>query len=638
MTDSELILGNLPMNDSSNSARSNAASLQAKQGLIKTIRGFPSVSLHRFAVIVMLAIGFALAQGASIGLLLPMVSLLDDADSAGGSGILWKITDWAISGIGLPYTLPVMSAAVLAMILLAQVLNYSHQYMTVRTTEGFGANLRYEVFRTLMHADIQFHYSHRPGDFLNALNQEANRAAGALMAMMELVVRSIVVAMYVALLILISWETSLIAIGVIILVSLVSQLWFRGSRATGRSMTGLWERVLGFGPERINAVREVKLSGREGIESDRFKSLVDNLAVVSARLAYRMTQIRLVVEPALVGTGLLIIYTGTEFFGLALVEVAVLIYALIRIAPEARALNNSRYQIAAHLGSMRGLFKLIEDAQRRSEVIEIGLDGASAERCPLPRLSKSIVCEKVSFSYESGVRVLTDIDLAVEAGRTTAIVGPSGAGKSTILALLVRLLTPTSGKILIDGTNIEEFDLASLRRGIALVSQDAALFNETVRENIRLGRPEATHEEVLTVARLANADGFIRELSDGYETYVGDRGVMLSAGQRQRISLARALLLDPSVLLLDEITSAQDPESERAIQEAIWRARDGRTVLIVTHRLSSIQGVDRVLVIENGQIVEDGAPEELLRLNGLFRHYYDIQIGSGWEQSPVERQ
>lgn len=626
------------MNDSKNNARLNAVSLQAKQGLIKTIRRLPSVSLRRVAVIMMLAIGFALAQGASISLLLPVLNLLEDADSAGGSGILWKITDWVISGIGLPYTLPAMSAAVLTMVLLAQVLNYGHHYMAVRTAEGFGANLRYEVFRALMHADIQFHYSHRPGDFLSALNQEANRAAGALMAIMELVVRSLVMTMYVALLVLISWETSMIAIGAIILVSLISQLWLRGSSATGRSMTGLWERVLGFGPERIHAVREVKLSGREKIESDQFKSLVDRLAVVSARLAYRMTQIRLVVEPALIGTGLLIIYAGTEFFDLALVEVGVLIYALIRITPEARALNNARYQIAAHLGSMRGLFNLIEDAQQRSEVMEVGLDAISAERRPLHGLSKSIVCEKVSFSYESGFRVLTDIDLAVEVGRTTAIVGPSGAGKSTVLALLVRLLTPTSGQILIDGTNIEEFDLASLRRGVALVSQDAALFNETVRENIRLGRPEATHEEVETVARLANADGFIRELSHGYETYVGDRGVMLSTGQRQRIALARALLLDPSVLLLDEITSAQDPESEKAIQEAIWRAKSGRTVLIVTHRLSSIQGVDRVLVLENGQIVEDGAPEDLLQSNGLFRHYYDIQIGSGWEQSPAERQ
>lgn len=164
------------------------------------------------------------------------------------------------------------------------------------------------------------------------------------------------------------------------------------------------------------------------------------------------------------------------------------------------------------------------------------------------------------------------------------------------------------------------------------MTQDTALFNETIFESIRYACPEATVAEVERAARLANADGFIRELTRGYETVVGDRAVTLSAGQRQRLALARALLLNPSVLLLDEVTSAQDPASERALQEAVWRASEDRTVLIVTHRLSSIKGVDRVLVLQNGKFVEDGPPEALLMANGLFRHYYDLQIGSGWEE------
>ena len=232
----------------------------------------------------------------------------------------------------------------------------------------------------------------------------------------------------------------------------------------------------------------------------------------------------------------------------------------------------------------------------------------------------------VSFEYKKGVPALSDVSLEAKPGQMIAFVGPSGAGKSTIANLIPRFYDVTEGAILIDGHDIRDVTIASLRGQIGIVPQETMLFSATVRENIRYGRLDATDEEVEAAARAANADAFIRALPQGYETPVGERGLNLSGGQRQRISIARAILKNPRILILDEATSALDTESEKIVQAALDKLMEGRTSFVIAHRLSTIFDADQIFVIDGGQVKERGTHEELLKKGWLYSYLYSIQF------------
>ncbi|PMB21258.1 ABC transporter ATP-binding protein, partial [Fischerella thermalis CCMEE 5198] len=242
----------------------------------------------------------------------------------------------------------------------------------------------------------------------------------------------------------------------------------------------------------------------------------------------------------------------------------------------------------------------------------------------------------VSFAYPGHEKmVLKDVDLYLPRGTTLALVGSSGAGKSTIADLLPRFYDPISGSITIDGIDIREFEITSLRKGMAIVSQDTFLFNDSVRNNIAYGRPDATDDEIITAAKQANAYEFISKLPQGFDTLIGDRGVMLSGGQKQRLAIARALLQNPEILILDEATSALDTVSECLVQEAIDDLSRDRTTLIIAHRLSTVQKADQIAVLDQGRVVEVGTHEELLQKNGHYYRLYSMQFGE--QQEPTSK-
>ncbi|MGD8281392.1 MAG: ATP-binding cassette domain-containing protein, partial [Gemmatimonadota bacterium] len=246
---------------------------------------------------------------------------------------------------------------------------------------------------------------------------------------------------------------------------------------------------------------------------------------------------------------------------------------------------------------------------------------------------REIAYEDVSFAYRDGEPALRDVSLSVPKGGMLALVGASGSGKSTLVDLLGRFFDVTRGRITIDGTDIREVALADLRGLMGIVSQETVLFHDSVRANIAYGVAEATDDQVQAVARAAHAHEFIRRLPEGYDTVVGERGVELSGGQRQRIAIARALLRDPPILVLDEATSSLDTESERVIQDAIEKLLEGRTVFVIAHRLSTVQRADQILVMENGRIAERGTHASLLAESGRYRHLYELQF----EERPVSR-
>jgi subfamily B ATP-binding cassette protein MsbA len=234
----------------------------------------------------------------------------------------------------------------------------------------------------------------------------------------------------------------------------------------------------------------------------------------------------------------------------------------------------------------------------------------------------------VGFSYDGGAPVLIDLSLSIRAGEMVAFVGSTGAGKSTLLELVPRFYDVTSGSVTIDGTDIRRVTLESLRRQISTVSQEVLLFHDTIANNIRYAKPDAGLGKVIEAAKAAHAHDFILAQPRGYDSVVGDRGTLLSGGQRQRIAIARAVLADPSILILDEAASALDAESEQLVEASIDALRGGRTILVAAHRLSTVRKADRIYVLEGGRIVESGTREDLLDLNGRFRQLHDIQFST----------
>jgi len=246
-------------------------------------------------------------------------------------------------------------------------------------------------------------------------------------------------------------------------------------------------------------------------------------------------------------------------------------------------------------------------------------------RQPLPTIEGDIDFENVVFEYEKGVSVLKGVSFHAPAGATTALVGSSGSGKSTILSLVLNFIQPVAGMVKVDGHDLQTVRLRDYRKHLGVVLQDNFLFDGTILDNIRFANPEASLVEIKRVCKIANADEFIEKFPNAYETVVGERGVKLSGGQRQRIAIARALLANPRILILDEATSSLDSESEALIQEGLRRLREGRTTFVIAHRLSTIRSADQILVVESGEVLERGTHDELMALNGRYRQLYDKQ-------------
>ena len=589
-------------------------------GMLLTYFGSVRAARRRLALVVVLGVVGAVFQGASVGLLLPALEIAENSDAASGSGPLWRIVSNVFDPLGIRVGLLSLLLGVLVMIVIGQSLIYAQKHIGAGMSEDFVASLRRRGYSTFMGADLSFHHTVRTGTLTNVLTQDIQRTGGAFESLMEMMSHSILLVVFAAALFLVSWSSSLTALGIVIAAGLLIQYQIRKSRRMGQEMVETFKDFHGFAAERMEAVRLVKLSNAGERDSHRYAGIVGRVASVRKSYTRRGAQIRLVLEPALAAGGIAATYMGLRLFDMSLAQMATFLYVLARIVPEAHSLNRARYNVAGFVNHFHSAMSLMREAEERT-VIRGGTR-------PFDELTHAITLDHVSFSYNNGSsQVLDGVNPTLEAKRLTAIVGPSGVGKSTLLDHVVRLVEPGKGRVLLDGIDVKEYDLVSLRRRIALMSQDVVLFNDTVLDNIRYSCPDATEEQVIEAAVQANAHDFIRALPNGYHTLLGPRGMTISGGERQRIGLARALLPKPSVLLLDEVTSNLDSESERLIQEALFQSARERTVVIVTHRLSTIRGADKIVVLDKGRIVEEGTPAALANHDGLFRHLFELQLG-----------
>jgi len=423
-----------------------------------------------------------------------------------------------------------------------------------------------------------------------------------------------------AAMLLISWKLTVAACVVIPAAMAIWGPLVNVLRRRDREVMNLGGEVNAHVLETLSGIRLVKSSGAEQRERERFRSLTERYfrdfmdAELTRSFAAPMTEML-----AAAGTVILLWYgartvvagdvTSAQFVGF--LGLSLKLYAPVK--------NVAKFPATAQPGLVA--------AERVFEFLDAPLvivDTPDAR--PLPEFRESIEFDGVSFGYDPDTVALADVSFSVPRGSVVALVGPSGAGKSTVVDLLARFFDTDGGSIRIDGHDVRDVRLADLRALLGIVSQETVLFHDTVEANIAYGRPGAAQTEIETAARAANAHDFIAALPDGYRTLVGERGVQLSGGQRQRIAIARALLRDPPILILDEATSALDSESERLIQDAIERLIEGRTVVVVAHRLSTIQRADQIVVLADGRVVEKGRHDDLMAARGRYRRLYEMQF------------
>jgi subfamily B ATP-binding cassette protein MsbA len=483
-------------------------------------------------------------------------------------------------------------------------------------------DLRQEVFDRVLHQDARFFEDETTGRIMSSIMNDIDRIQISVSTMLADWLRQMFTALFLLLaMISIDWKLSLISLLVFPVVAFLTVRLGRRIRSTTRYAQDMLAGLSQILQETISGHQVVKSFGAEDYESKRFKLAAQRLKAGNLKYVAHQALASPIIEIFGAFTIILLLtvarlqaknatMTAGTFTGFVL--------ALVMLYEPIKRLTNIHNIFQQGIGAALRVFKYLDT---QPGVI----DRPSAVR--LSRFEKGVHFESVRFSYPAAPDriVLDDITLDVKAGEVVALVGPSGAGKTTLVNLVPRFYDVRAGSIQIDGKDVRDIRLTSLRESISIVAQETFLFNDTVFDNIAYGRPDAREEEVLAAARTALADEFIRQLPEGYGTLIGERGIRLSGGQRQRLAIARALLKDAPILILDEATSHLDTESERLVQQALTALMKRRTVLVIAHRLSTIRQANKIVVLEGGRIAEIGTHAQLLETKGLYHRLYDLQ-------------
>ena len=511
---------------------------------------------------------------------------------------------------------------ILVLVVLKNAVDFARACLSARVEQGVTRDLRNQVYGHLLELDLAFFGRVRTGQIVSRLTHDVEQLRTLVTA--ELIRALSWALVFSATLYWMLVVSARLTVAAFIVVPLTMVIWgplIRRLRRGDREVLDLAGEVTSHIQETVSGIRMVKSAAAEPQERGRFRKLTTGyfdtfLRTVRIRaLAGPITEVLVVLgTAALLWYGARMVVVEGSLSGAAFVG---FIFLSTKLYAPVKYLSKLPTLIQPGLAGAERIFEFLDaPAEIRDR------KGAR----PFTGVHVGIRYRDVHMAYRAGEPVLQGVDFFVPAGAVTALVGPSGAGKTTIVDLLARFYDPTSGSVEIDGTDIRDLRLASLRGGLGVVSQDTVLFHDTVRANIAYGRKDAPLEQVEAAARAAHAHGFVMELPQGYETVVGERGTSLSGGQRQRIAIARAVLRDPPVLILDEATSALDTESERVVQAAMEALREGRTVFLIAHRLSTIQRADRIVVVDGGRIVQQGTHAELMEEEGLYRRLRELQF------------
>ncbi len=491
-------------------------------------------------------------------------------------------------------------------LLLKNVLGYLTKQIQVAIQEGLVRDLRVALFDHLLHLDLDYFQRTRAGQLISSMIVDVDQVKHAVTAALgKLFQNAVVIAVTLVILSQISWRLTLLVLATAPLLVIGMRQLLRRLRHHSRGRADERGTITATVAERIGAIRLIRAYGEEAGELEHFRRQSQQYrkkVIRTQRFASLMSPASEMFGGLLI---ILIIFVGMRpgiVGGVPLGPEAVVVFLIValRVMSPIKKIAEFPAAMAVALASAERVFEVLDRP-------EIRYDG-------------------VTFRYTGGPKVLDRVSFVIPKGRVVAIVGPSGAGKTTLVDLLPRFHDPSEGSILLDGVSLTQLTRSSLRALMGVVGQETILLNDTVHANIAFGAPGAARERVVRAAIAANAEEFIDDLPDGYDTMLGERGTRLSGGQRQRIAIARALLRDPPILILDEATSALDPASERLVQEAIDHLMKDRTVLVIAHRLSTVRHADEIIVLDNGTIVERGDHGALYRGGGLYRRLYDLQF------------
>jgi subfamily B ATP-binding cassette protein MsbA len=516
-----------------------------------------------------------------------------------------------------------IAASIVVVFIIRGLFFYGQSYLMSWVGQRVVIDIRGAIFRKLQRLSMSFYDKNKTGTIMSYVTNDVAALQVAMVdKAVELVTEGLVLVGSIAAMLWLDWKLTLFTFCTFPIVLWFMDFFGKKIRRNGGRIQECTAELTSVLQEVVSSARVVKSFVREDYEIKRFDA--QNMTNFYANM--KNIKLNALLTPtvelvAAIGVTVVMWYGGMSVINGAITAgslVAFLVYA-VNIANPIKRLTKVVASIQQALAAGERVFGILDLEENIKELPSAKL---------LPPVQGYVEFRHVDFAYNKDEQVIEDLSFKVNRGQIVAIVGPSGAGKSTIASLLPRFYDVTNGSIVIDGMDIRNVTLNSLREQVGIVPQETLLFNGSVYDNILYGRLDATKEEVEAAAKAANAHDFIMGLPEGYDTMLGDRGVNISGGQRQRISIARAILKNPQILILDEATSALDTESERIVQEALDRLMVGRTSFVIAHRLSTIKNADRILVMEKGRLVEDGSHEELMAQEGLYAHLYRIQYRS----------
>jgi len=569
--------------------------------LVRLVREYVRPYLRRM----LLAIFFmVIAAGGDAALARLMQPVLDEAFDKQDRDILILVT-----------------VLVIVVTLVKGAATYGQTVLMAFVGQRIIADLQTKLFGHVIRFDLAFFHDTASGELVSRMTNDINLMRNAVAnTLTGLIKDSLSLVFLVGVMFWMDWKLALLAF--VIFPIAVFPIVRIGRRLRKISTSALDE--LGRFTARLNeafqGVRHIKAYNMEAFEAERTGNLIENVF----RLVYKALRTRAAASPIMETLGgvfiaAVIFYGGSQIINNELTkgEFFAFVAAMLMAYRPLKALANLNANLQEGLAATQRVFSMLDTEPRI-----ISKPGA-------PTLSVKggeIIYSDVSFSYDTGTAALNGVSLSVPAGCTVALVGPSGAGKSTILNLLPRFYDADTGQVTIDGTDVSTVDLTSLRNAIGLVSQETVLFDDSVRANIAYGRPQASESDIIAAAEAADAHNFISRLPDGYDTQIGEQGAKLSGGQRQRLSIARAMLKDAPILLLDEATSALDPETERQIQQSLRHLMQGRTALVIAHRLTTVQEADIIYFIKDGRVAESGSHQSLMAKDGAYARLYSLEL------------
>jgi subfamily B ATP-binding cassette protein MsbA len=511
-------------------------------------------------------------------------------------------------------------AAVAAIAIVGAVSSYFEKYLTTSVSQWIAHDLRRTLYHHIQRLSLAEHDARHTGDLITRVTSDIEAVQDFInSALLGMLVDVMTLVGMIGVMFYLNWRFTLIALSVAPVLFLVVYSYTRRIKSASRAVRKQEGLLLSIVEEVLTSIRVVKAFAREDYEQRRFDT--ESLANVEAGLQARSIKAKLapLVEVIVAGGTCLVLWYGARLAMDGQLSAGVLIVFLLYLGKMYKPMRDLSKMTDTVSKAMVGYERIQEvlDVERRVR------DVRGARRAP--RLKGEIAFSHVSFSYDTGKDTLKDVTFTIEAGQVAAIVGPSGTGKTTLVSLIPRFYDPTSGSVTIDGTDIRTYQLKSLRDQISFVLQDTLLFRATIWENIAYGKPNATPEEIRRAATLADAHAFITEMPDGYDTMVGARGVTLSGGQRQRIAIARAIIRDTPILILDEPTAGLDPASEQAVIGALDTLMKGRTSVVIAHHLGTVRHADIIFVIKDTGLVEQGSHEQLLARDGVYAEMHRIQ-------------